>query len=58
MVFGKVNSDRGHISINTGPAILRKKNNFRNPIRVSNSLDPDQAQYFIRPDQDPDGLQK
>ena len=29
-----------------------KKNSFRNTIRVSNSLDPDQAQRFVGPDLD------
>ena len=29
------------------------KNSFRNTIRVSNSLDPDQARLFVGPDLDP-----
>ena len=35
-----------------------RKNNFRNTIRVSNSLDPDQAGHFVRPDLDPNWLQR
>ena len=31
---------------------------FFNTIRVSNSLDPDQARHFVRPDLDPNCLQK
>ena len=31
---------------------------FVNTIRVSNSLDPDQARHFVRPDLDPNCLQK
>ena len=34
------------------------KNSFRNTIRVSNSLSPDQAQHFIGPDLGPNCLQK
>ena len=34
------------------------KNSFRNTIRVSNSLDPDQAQCFVRPDLNPNCLQR
>ena len=33
------------------------KNSFRNPIRVSNSLDADLAQHFVGPDLDPSCLQ-
>ena len=33
------------------------KNSFRNTIRVSNSLDPDQALQNVRPDLDPNFLQ-
>ena len=33
------------------------KNYFRNVIRVSNSLDPDQAQHFVGFDLDPNCLQ-
>ena len=33
------------------------KNSFRNLISVSNSLDPDQAQHYVGPDQDPKCLQ-
>ena len=32
------------------------KNSFRNIIRVSNSLDPDQAQHFVGPDLGPNCL--
>ena len=32
-------------------------NSFRNIIRVSNSLDPDQARYFVGPDLGPNCLQ-
>ena len=31
---------------------------FRNTIRVSNSLDPDQARCFVGPDLDPNCLQR
>ena len=31
---------------------------FRNTIRVSNSLDPDQAQHFVEPGLGPDCLQR
>ena len=31
---------------------------FRNTIRVSNSLDPDQARHFVGPDLGPNCLQK
>ena len=31
---------------------------FRNTIRVSNSLDPDQAQHFVGPDLGPNCLQR
>ena len=34
------------------------KKSFRNNIRVSNSLDPDQARLFVEPDLVPDYLQK
>ena len=34
------------------------KNSFRNTIRVSNSLDPDQARLLVRPDLDPNSLQR
>ena len=34
------------------------KNSFRNTIRVSNSLDPDQAGHFVRPDLGPNCLQR
>ena len=34
-----------------------EKKSFRNTIRVSNSLDPYQAQQFIGPDPDPNRLQ-
>ena len=37
---------------------LFQKNSFRNTIRVSNILDPDQARRFVRPDLDPNCLQK
>ena len=30
---------------------------FRNNIRVSNSLDPDQARYYVEPDLGTNGLQ-
>ena len=33
------------------------KNNFRNTIRVSNSLDPDQARHFVGPNLGPNCLQ-
>ena len=33
------------------------KNSSSNTIRVSNSLDPDQAQHFFRPDMGPNCLQ-
>ena len=34
------------------------KNSFRNTIRVSNSLDPDQARHYVGPDLDPNCLQR
>ena len=34
------------------------KNSFRRTIRVSNSLDPDQARHFVWPDLDPNYLQR
>ena len=34
------------------------ENSFRNTIRVSNSLDPDQARHFVRPDLGPKCLPK
>ena len=34
------------------------KNYFRNTIRVSNSLDPDQARHFVGSDLSPNCLQK
>ena len=34
------------------------KNSLRNTIRVSNSLDPDQAQHFVAPDLGPNYLQR
>ena len=34
------------------------KNSFRNTIRVSNSLDPDQAGHFVLPDLGPNCLQR
>ena len=33
-------------------------NSFRNTIRVSNSLDPDQARHFVGPDLGPNCLQR
>ena len=34
------------------------KNSFRNSIRASNSLDPDQDRYFVCPDLGPNCLQR
>ena len=34
------------------------KNYFRNTVRMSNSLDPDQARHFVGPDLGPNCLQK
>ena len=34
------------------------KNYFRNTIRVSNSLNPDQARHFVGPDLGPNSLQR
>ena len=34
------------------------ENSFRNTIRVSNSLDPDQARHFVGPDLGPNCLQR
>ena len=34
------------------------ENSFTNMISASNSLDPDQAQHFVRPDLGPNCLQK
>ena len=36
---------------------LFSKNYFRDTIRVSNSLDPDQAKHFVGPDLGPNCLQ-
>ena len=36
---------------------LFSKNSFRNSIRVSNSLDPDQNRHFVGPDLDANCLQ-
>ena len=38
--------------------LLFLKNSFRNTIRVSNSLDPDQAQHFAGPDLGPNCFQR
>ena len=37
---------------------LFRKKSFRNTIRVSNSLDPDQVRCFVEPDLGPNCLQK
>ena len=37
---------------------LFQKKSFRNTIKVSKSLDPDQAQHFVRPDLGPNCLQR
>ena len=37
---------------------LFRINSFRNTIRVSNSLDPDQARHFVGPDLGPNCLQR
>ena len=34
------------------------KNSFKNTIRVSNSLDPEQDPHFVGPDQGPNRLQR
>ena len=34
------------------------KKSYRNRIRVSNSLDPDQARHYVGPDLDPKCLQR
>ena len=34
------------------------RNSFRNAVRVSNSLDPDQARHFVGPDLGPNCLQR
>ena len=34
------------------------KNSFRNAIRMSSSLDPDQARHVVGPDLDPNCLQR
>ena len=36
---------------------IKKNTSFRNTIRVSNSLDPDQSRRFVGPDLGPNGLQ-
>ena len=38
--------------------LIDQKNYFRNTIRVSNGLDPDQAQHFVGPDLGPNCLQR
>ena len=40
------------------PKLTFSKNSFRNAIRVSNSLDPDQARHFVWPDLDSSCLQR
>ena len=35
-----------------------KKKTFKNTIRLSNSLDPDQARHFVGPDLGPNCLQR
>ena len=41
------------------PAVLLSVDfSFRNTIRVSNCLDPDQAPPFVRPDLGPNGLRR
>ena len=37
---------------------LFRKNSFRNNIKASNSLYPDQTQHFVRPDLGPNCLQR
>ena len=37
--------------------ITFSKNSFKNIIRVSNGLDPDQDRYYVSPDLDPNCLQ-
>ena len=46
ILFSKINS------------FFLKKKSFRNTIRVSNSLDPDQARRFVGPDLNPSYEQK
>ena len=38
--------------------LIFSKNPFRNTIRVSNRLDPDQARHFVEPDLGPNCLQR
>ena len=45
-----------HLMIFPKSTFTRKK--FRNAIRVSNSLDPDQARHFVGPDLGPNCLQR
>ena len=45
-------------SIPTTNKVCGGYNYFRNTIRVSNSLDPDQARHFVQPDLGPNCLQR
>ena len=40
----------GNFSYFLSTAEFKKKKSFRNTIRMSNSLDPGQAQHFVGPD--------
>ena len=47
-----------HTSADSFQNQLFSKNSFRNMIRVSNILDPDQARHFVGPDLGPNCLQR
>ena len=45
-----------HTFLSTAGFFSKENIIFRNTIRMSNSLDPDQARRFVGPDQDPNCL--
>ena len=51
---------RGHVMFGKRRVKINffKKKSFRNTIRASNSLDPDQARHFVGPDLGPNCLQR
>ena len=54
----KINSLHAFLSSDFFQNQLFQKRSFMNTIRVSNSLDPDQAQHFVGPDLGPNCLQR
>ena len=57
-LFAAGDFSRRHFQMHFFLGTLRVKNSFRNIIRVSNSLDPDQARHFVGPDLGPSCLQR